>query len=274
MRNGVDLPDWASTATDVTVPNAARVYDYMLGGAHNFAADREFAEEVERVAPDANVYISANRAFVGRAVRWLVGQRIRQFLDIGSGIPTVGNVHEIAQSATPEARVVYIDIDPVAVAHGEALLACDPRTSVFQADLARPNQVLSHPGVLELLDFTQPMAVLVNAVMHFLPDTNDPQWILAQIRDAVVQGSYITLTHAHHRSIQQADLLDQENRACQLYQRTATALCLRTREQVRDLLTGWDIVEPGFVPVADWNPEPDSFRPSTPGMLAAVGRKP
>jgi hypothetical protein len=256
----------------MTVPNAARVYDYMLGGGHNFAADREFAEEMERIMPGANMYAGATRAFVDRAVRWLVKQGIRQFLDIGSGIPTVGNVHEIAQSVLPDARVVYIDIDPVAVAHSEALLADDPRTQVFQADLARPDQFLSHPGVLDLLNFTQPVAVLLNAVVHFLPDTAHPERVIAELRDTLVSGSYLTLTHG--TQIHHAELFDRQNRARELYQRTPTALHFRTPEQIQGLLAGWDVVDPGLVPVADWNPAPDLFQPATPGMLAAVGRKP
>ena len=268
----MDLPNWVSASTDTTVPNAARVYDYMLGGGHNFAADRAFAEEMEQIMPGAHVYASATRAFVDRTVRWLAEQGIHQFLDIGSGIPTVGNVHQIAQRATPHARVVYIDIDPVAVAHSEALLTADPHTQIFQADLAHPDQVLSHPGVLKLLDFTQPVAVLLNAVVHFLPDTAHPEQVLSQLRDAVAPGSYLTLTHG--TAIQQADLFDQQNCARQLYQRTPTALYFRTPEQIRDLLTGWDLTDPGLVPVADWNPTPDLFQPATPGMLAAIGRKP
>jgi hypothetical protein len=268
----MDLPQWVSATTDLSIPNAARVYDYMLGGGHNFAADREFAEEMEQIMPGANVYASATRAFVDRAVRWLVGQGVRQFLDIGSGIPTVGNVHEIARSATPDARVVYIDIDPVAVAHSEALLADDPRTQVFRADLAHPDQVLTHPGVLDLLDFAQPIAVLLNAVVHFLPDTAHPEQVIAQLRDTVIHGSYLTLTHG--TPIQQAELSDQQNRARELYQRTPTALYFRTPEQIRNLLADWDLIDPGLVPVADWNPAPDLFQPPTPGMLAAIARKP
>jgi hypothetical protein len=268
----MDLPSWVSATTDVTVPNAARVYDYMLGGGHNFPADRDLADEMLQIMPSANAYAMATRAFVNRATRWLVRQGIRQFLDIGSGIPTVGNVHEIAQSATPDARVIYVDIDPVAVAHSEALLADDPHTRVFQADLAHPDQMLSHPGVCDLLNLTQPIAVLLNAVVHFLPDTAHPEQVLAHLRDVVVPGSYITLTHG--TPIQRAELSDQQNRARQLYHRTPTALYFRTPEQIRRLLAGWDLVEPGLVPVADWGPEPDLFQPPTPGMLAAIGHKP
>ncbi len=222
--------------------------------------------------PSANAYAIATRAFVNRATRWLVGQGIRQFLDNGSGIPTVGNVHEIAHSVTPDARVVYIDVDPVAVAHSQALLAGDPRTRVVQADLAQPDQMLSHPRVLDLLDFTQPLAVLLNAVVHFLPETAHPDQVLAHLRDAVIPGSYLTLTHG--TPIQRADIVDQQNRARELYQRSPTPLYFRTPEQIHGLLTGWDLVEPGLVPVADWGPEPDLFQPPTPGMLAAIGHKP
>jgi hypothetical protein len=272
MGYGMDLPDWVSATTDLAVPNAARVYDYLLGGGHNFAADREFADEMVRIMPSATAYAMATRAFVNRATRWLVSQGIRQFLDIGSGIPTVGNVHEIVRSVTPDARVVYIDADPVAVAHSQALLSGDPHTRVVQADLAHPDQLLSHPGVRDLLDFTQPLAVLLNAVVHFLPDTTHPEQVLAQLRDAVARDSYITLTHG--TPIQHADIVDQQNRARELYRRSPTPLYFRTPDQIHSLLAGWDLVKPGLVPVADWGPEPDLFQPPTPGMLAAVGHKP
>jgi len=268
----MDLPSWVSASTDLSVPNAARVYDYMLGGFHNFAVDREFAEEMERILPGAHLYAGATRAFVKRSVRWLAGCGIRQFLDIGSGIPTVGNVHEVARSAIPDARVVYVDIDPVAVAHSEAILAGDPGVRVLQADLARPDQLLSHPGIRELLDFTQPIAVLLNSVVHFLPDSANPSWVIASLRDALAPGSHLTLTHA--TAVQHPEAAERQRRARDLYRRTTTTLYFRTPDQLRALLPGWDITHPGIVPLADWHPEPDAFPQPVPGMLAAVARKP
>src|ERR1700742_538713 len=181
-----ELPGWVPEGVDVDVPNAARIYDALLGGHHNFVVDREAAAHLERAAPGSTAIARSNRAFVGRSVRWLGDNGIRQFLDLGSGIPTLGNVHEVAQSAGPESRVLYVDIDPVAVAHSHAILAGNPLAGVIEADLQRPGDVLYHPEVLRLLDFSQPVAVLLNAVLHFVPDAADPAGVIAQFREALV----------------------------------------------------------------------------------------
>src|SRR5215475_7154195 len=194
----MELPDWVSDDIDLTVPNAARMYDYALGGFHNFAVDREFVKRAEAALPGFRVNAQINRAFVGRVVRWLAGAGIRQFLDIGSGIPTLGNVHEIAEQAAPHVRVMYVDIDPIAVAHTRAILAGHPRVGVLQADLRRPIDILDHPDVTGLLDFSEPVAVLLTTVLYYISDDDDPLGIVSQIRDAVVSGSYIALTHAIH----------------------------------------------------------------------------
>lgn len=190
------LPNWVPEGVDITVPNVARTYDYLLGGYHNFAADREYAAGVEQAFPRMRQGAYATRAFLGRAVRWLVDSGIRQFLDIGSGIPTLGNVHEAAEQAAPGARVMYVDIDPVAVAHARALLAENPRAGVIQADLRHPRDILNHPNVRDLLNFSEPIAVILSAVLHFIPDADDPLGIVTELRDAVVAGSYIVLAHS------------------------------------------------------------------------------
>jgi SAM-dependent methyltransferase len=267
----VELPDWVPEGIDVTVPNAARMYDYALGGYHNFAVDREFVERAEQAIPGASLTAHANRAFLGRVVRWLVDAGITQFLDIGSGIPTLGNVHEIAERAAPEARVMYVDIDPVAVAHSRAILAGHPRVGVLEADLRRPADIVNHPDVTELLDFSEPVAVMLLAVLHFVPDTDDPLAIIAQLRDAVVRGSYIALSHGTPIP----DLEGELNTIRQLYRRTPTPLHLRTKEQIAELLTHLDLVEPGIVPITDWCPDPhESDSEPQSGVLAAVGCKP
>jgi S-adenosyl methyltransferase len=267
----VELPDWVPEGIDVTVPNAARMYDYALGGYHNFAVDREFVKRAEEVLPGASLAAHANRAFLGRVVRWLVSAGITQFLDIGSGIPTLGNVHEIAERAAPEARVMYVDIDPVAVAHSRAMLAGNPRVGVLEADLRRPADIVNHPHVTQLLDFSEPVAVLLVAVLHFVPDTDDPPTILAQLQDAVVRGSYIALSHG----TPVPELEGEVDAIRQLYQRTPTPFHLRTHEQIARLLTDLDLVEPGIVPITDWHPDPrESDIKPQPGVLAAVGRKP
>jgi SAM-dependent methyltransferase len=216
--------------------------------------------------------VYANRAFLGRVVRWLVGAEIRQFLDIGSGIPTVGNVHEIAEKAASGVRVMYVDIDPVVVAHTRAILAGHPRVGVLQADLRRPADIVNHPDVTGLLDFSSPVAVVLSGVLHFIPDADDPYAIVAQLRDSIAAGSYIALSNwtkvAEHAETQEA--------LRRVSERTPTPVTLRSREQVARLLAGLEIVEPGIVPVADWHPDPgESTGEFSQGLLlAAVGRKP
>lgn len=268
----VRLPDWVPEGIDVNVPNVARMYDYTLGGSHNFRVDREAVERIDQVFPKAREGAYANRAFLGRAVEWLVGVGgIRQFLDIGSGIPTVGNVHEIAEDAAPGARVMYVDIDPVAVEHTRAILSGHPRVRVVQADLRHPIDIIDHPDVTDLLDFSEPVAVMLVTVLHFISDDDDPCGIVAQLRDAVVAGSYIALSHG----TQVPELAEALEAGKQIYQRTPTPTYPRSREEIAMLLNGLDIVEPGIVPITDWHPDPsgDTSEP-WPSVLAAVGRKP
>jgi hypothetical protein len=266
----VALPDWVPDGVEMTVPNAARMYDHTLGGYHNFAVDREYIERAEQAMPGIIAVAHANRAFVGRSVRWLVDAGIRQFLDIGSGIPTLGNVHEVAQDAAPDARVMYVDIDPVAVAHSQALLAGNDLAGVIQADLRHPADILYHPDVLELLDFSRPVAVLLNAVLHFLPDSDNPAAITARIRDVLVAGSYLVLTHGR----QAPETAHEQERVAQLYESTPTSLHLRDEDHVRRMFDGFELVEPGITTVTRWHPHPAEEDPPQDAMLAAVGRKP
>jgi hypothetical protein len=255
---------------DVTVPNAARVYDYALGGSHNFKVDRELKDQAEQMLPGAGLIAHANRAYLGRAVRWLVDAGIRQFLDIGSGIPTLGNVHEVAQHAAADARVVYVDLDPVAVAHSQEILAGNSRAGVVQGDLRQPEEILSHPTVTELLDFSQPVAVLLIAVLHFISDDDDPAGIVAQITDGLVSGSYLALSHGTFTE----DLRQRQEDVRKLYDRTPTSVYMRTADDLRRILGGWQIVRPGIVPATDWHPDPEEDEvPAQPAVLAAVAHK-
>ncbi|HKN97823.1 MAG TPA: SAM-dependent methyltransferase [Pseudonocardiaceae bacterium] len=266
-----DLPDWVPEGVEVTVPNAARMYDYTLGGYHNFAVDREYIEKAIQAMPGIVAVAHANRAFVGRSVRWLVKEGVRQFLDIGSGIPTLGNVHEVAQEAAPDARVMYVDIDPVAVAHSEALLAGNDLAGVIQADLRQPSDILYHPDVLALLDFAQPVAVLLNAVMHFLPDSDHPLDIMAAIREALPSGGYVVMTHG----TEARDTAREQERVAELYQSTPTSFHLRDEDYVRRMFDGFELVEPGITTVTAWRPDPDEQDdPPQDSILAVVGRKP
>jgi S-adenosyl methyltransferase len=267
----VDLPDWVPDGVEVTVPNAARMYDYALGGYHNFAVDREFVDRAEKAMPGAIAVGFANRAFVGRATKWLVNAGIRQFLDIGSGIPTLGNVHEVAQTIAPESKVMYVDIDPVAVAHSKQILADNPRADVIQADLREPGKILYHPDVVALLDFSQPVAVLLNAVLHFVSDEDDPAGILAQIREALVKDSYVTVSHG----VPITERVEEQDGLTQLYRSTPTSVQLRTTEQIAAMLTGFELVEPGIATATKWHPDAEEADdPPQPGVVGAVARKP
>jgi hypothetical protein len=257
---------------DLDRPSAARVYDFYLGGFHNFAADREMGRQAVRMWPELPEIMRANRGFLRRAVEFLAAAGVRQFLDLGSGIPTVGNVHEVAQRAAPDARVVYVDNDPVAVEHARAILAGNDLTAVVQADLRDPDSVLADPTVRSRLDLSRPTAVLMVAVLHFIPDADDPAGLVSRFRDAIPAGSYLALSHA--TAGEQADRAA-EHRG--LYQRTATPMTMRTSDQVERFFAGWELVPPGVVYLPQWRPEPGGpavERPERMPGLAGVGRKP
>jgi hypothetical protein len=220
----MELSDGASTDIDVTRPSAARVYDYFLGGAHNFEVDRQLAEQIARLTPNLAETMRANRRFLRRAVRFLVAEGIDQFLDIGSGIPTVGNVHEVAQDANPAARVVYVDIDPVAVAHSRAILAGNERAGVLRADIREPERILAEAVALGLVDLNRPLAVVLAGVLHFIPDADDPAGIAARLRAPLAPGSFLLVSHATQDG-QPPEVLE----AQRLSARTATEIMLRTR---------------------------------------------
>jgi len=246
-------PSWAPAEIDLERPSAARVYDYYLGGFHNFPADREMAKEAIRMWPELPLMMQANRGFLRRAVRYAVGQGITQFLDIGSGIPTVGNSHEVARRADASARVVYVDVDPVAVAHSRALLADDPATEVVQADLREPDRILDDESLRRLIDLDRPVAILLVAVLHFVADDDDPRAVIARLRDAVPPGSFLVISHASQDG--QPLLADSHQR---LYARTATPMTMRSQPEIVEFFNGFDLVEPGVVPIQRWRPEAPS----------------
>jgi SAM-dependent methyltransferase len=268
-----DAYDWVPDGVDVTVPDASRVYDYALGGVHNFEVDREFWDRAEAAFPGAGLVARANRAFLGRAVRWLSARGVRQFLDIGSGIPTLGNVHEVAQEANPDARVLYVDIDPVAVEQSRSLLAGNPYAQVVQGDLRDPEGILTHPEVAELLDFSRPVAVLTVAVLHFVPDSARPADIVERLGRAMVPGSYLVLSHAGPDQSPEGRAAQETAR--KLYERTPTPLVIRYPDEIAGIVgDGFEIVEPGVVAATDWHPDPDEAGdPPQPTALVAVARK-
>jgi predicted O-methyltransferase YrrM len=267
----VERPNWAPDEIDVERPSAARVYDYYLGGLHNFAADRAMAARAVADWPELPRIMQANRGFLRRAVRYLAAQGIDQFLDIGSGIPTVGNVHEVAQAARADARVVYVDLDPVAVAHSRALLADDPRTGVVEADMVDVDAVLGDPVTRSLLDLSRPVGLLVVALLHFVGDERRPGEVLARYRDAIAPGSHLVISHASADGAP-----DRADEHLSLYRRTATPMTMRSREEVAGLLDGFTLVDPGLVFLPQWRPEDPSAPLEHPERFtgyAAVGRR-
>lgn len=194
----MERPAWAPRSIDISVPSVSRIYDYYLGGSHNFEVDREAARKAMEFMPGLPKIMQANRAFMRRAVRFAADEGIDQFLDIGSGIPTFGNVHEIAQTARPGAHVVYVDHDPVAVAHSQAVLRENEDADVVAADLLKPQEILASPQVQRLIDLNRPVALLLVAILHFVEDVDDPYGALAELRDALAPGSLLVVTHASY----------------------------------------------------------------------------
>lgn len=253
-------------------PSPARMYDYFLGGYHNFEIDRLAARQVLKITPDTPLIMQTNRAFLRRVVNFLAAQGIEQFLDLGSGIPTVGNVHEVARRSNPSARVVYVDVEPVAVRHGEAILADDPNTAVIQADLRRPEEILAHPTVRDLLDLDRPMAVLILSVLQFVGD--EAYDAVRRLREALQPGGYLAISHATRDGIPDEPV----ERLKQVYDRTGTAIQLRPHDRVLEFFEGLEMVEPGLVHAPLWRPEgeEDLFleRPELSVIYGGVGRKP
>jgi S-adenosyl methyltransferase len=268
--------DW-TTRINTGVPNPARIYDYFLGGKDNFPADREVADQVLAIAPVARDVVEDNRAFLRRVVRTLAGEAgVRQFIDLGSGLPTRGNVHEIAQAVAPDARVVYVDNDAMVVTHSRALLAGD-NTVAVQADLREPEAVLGHPEVRELIDLDQPVALLLMAILHFVPDDQDPFGVVARFRDLLPAGSYLALSHGTRDIPVRPDMspeamAEMGAKVERLYQLTTASMATRTRAQVERFFDGFDLLEPGLVEIQLWRPDGEgSLLPG--GFYGGVGRK-
>ncbi|MBS2534834.1 SAM-dependent methyltransferase [Catenulispora sp. NF23] len=272
--DAIDVAELALSLPDIdpSQPSPARIYDFWLGGSQNFEADREAGRRAAEAMPTLVGAIRANRAFLGRVVRRLArSEGITQFLDLGSGVPTVGNVHEVAMETNPEARVVYVDVDQVAIAHARALLTDVPNAVAILADLRRPETVLAHPLLQQTLDMSKPVAVLMNAVLHFVPDSEDPAAIVAAYIAATAPGSYLALSHAApdlaHPGEQQQMLDD--------YQRsTRVPFINREPEVIAAWLTGLEIQPPGLVTVDQWEPEPNAAETPILRTYGVLARKP
>ena len=267
-------PVWAPDEVEIEKPSTARMYDFYLGGSHNFAADRQLASRTIEAWPDVPHLCQANRAFLRRSVTYLASIGIDQFLDLGSGIPTSGNVHEVVHAANPGARVVYVDADAVAIAHSKALLAQVPEAVAVYADLRDPAAVLKSPQVAGFLELTRPVALLMFASLPFVPDQDDPAGIVAAYRDATASGSYLALSHGTSDYRPEA-----VRRVEDVYTKASHTMRLRSRENISALMDGYELLDPGLVDMIHWRPEPQS--PPDPlggdvarySMLAAVGRR-
>ena len=257
---------------DTTTPNVARIYDYLLGGKDNFAADRKAARQLIEAIPDVAAIARDNRSFLGRVVRYLATQGgIRQFLDLGGGLPTQANVHELAQGVAPGARVVYVDNDPVVASHGRALLASGDQVGMVFGDLRDPAGILRHPDVLRLLDLAQPVAVLCTSTLHFVADEAEPHAIIAEYRDRMAPGSYLAISHG----TLEEDPGGEGGKAETVYRQASSQLHVRPLPQVRRFFDGFELVEPGLTWITEWRPEPGTAPTGRRhSMRGAVGRKP
>jgi SAM-dependent methyltransferase len=272
VRPMATVRDWQPPGIDVDTPSAARIYDYALGGAHNFAADRAAAAALFRALPEGDAWMvaRANRAFLQRAVRYCCAQGIRQFLDLGSGIPTVGNVHEIAQQVDPACRVVYVDNDPVSVATTRHLLDGVPNTAIVDADIREPRAVLGAEET-RLLDFGQPLAVMMVAVLHYVSHEDDAQRIVMEYRSVLAPGSFLVVSHTTDDPRPEVAAAIKK-----IFDETATPITHRDRDEVTGFFDGLELVEPGVVWTPEWRPDDESGPgyeyPERSATFAGVGR--
>jgi hypothetical protein len=269
----MERPSWAPAGIDINRPSIARVYDCSLGGFHNFTSDRQLVEQMREMMPEALLMARANRAFLTRAVRYCLQAGVRQFLDIGSGIPTSGNVHEVARRLDPLSRVVYVDSDPVAVAHSQAILGDDDKAAMIQADLREPKLILEDPAVHRLLDFNQPLALMMVAVLHFIPDEEDPRGLIDQFAGRLADGSYFIMSHGTNDGPPRAQM----NQVTNLYRKAVADATMRSRDEVLALFGGFDLVPPGVTWPDQWvqpgEDDPPTRTEPLCGYYAGVGRK-
>ncbi|MEW2523018.1 SAM-dependent methyltransferase [Actinacidiphila alni] len=264
-EDGVTDQGFPVDEIDTSRPHPARMYDYFLGGWDNYEVDREAAQRVLDVAPDVVLGARANREFLRRAVRYLVEEcGVRQIIDIGTGIPTSPNTHEIAHEVSPDVRIAYIDNDPIVATHAGARLIGTGNTGFFLGDMREPRTILEHPTISELIDFDEPVALLLVSVLHFVTDEEDPAGMLATLREALPAGSYLVLSHAT------ADFhAEVAPEVMEVYKKATASLTARSHAEVLALFDGYDLVEPGLVQVPLWHPEDGSEL--TPEELRRIG---
>jgi hypothetical protein len=268
------MPDdssWVPEDMDLHRPNAGRVYDYYLGGGHNLDVDRRFAKQIIKQAPEVISVARYNRGFLRRSAQLLAQNGVRQFLDLGSGIPTAGNVHQVVQKVDPDCRVVYVDHEWVAVKHSELLLQDSDNVGVVQEDIRDVSRLLETVSERGLLDLEQPVAVLMYAVLHFIPDSDDPAGIVAAYRDATVPGSYLAISHG---------TIDHDperlGETAKMYQQSTTPLYVRTKNEVLRMFEGYTLLAPGIVYTVQWQPDDPEDIPEHPELAtfyACVGQR-
>ncbi|RZS34401.1 S-adenosyl methyltransferase [Herbihabitans rhizosphaerae] len=244
-----DTPSWVPDGVNTEQPSAARVYDYLLGGGHNFAGDRALADNLVKVVP-ARDMARLNRAFLRRAVVFLVESGVKQFIDLGSGIPTVGNVHEIAQQADPSCKVVYVDYEPVAVAHSELILEGNDNATIIQADMTQPDAVMNDPKTKRLINFDEPVGLLMVGVVQFVPDEADPWAVADRYREVLPDGSYFALS-----AFTSDNAPEGMKKAVEVFAKSQDPIFPRTHEEIQRMFGDFELVEPGLVYTPEWRPE-------------------
>ncbi|GAB3486222.1 SAM-dependent methyltransferase [Nocardiopsis coralliicola] len=260
----------APAGVDTTVPSSARLYDYFLGGKNNYAVDREAADRMLAAVPEIRMWAHANRAFLRRAVDLMCAEGVDQFLDIGAGLPAQGPVHEVAREHSPEARVVYVDNDPVVRAHADALLVDRPdRTAVVDADMRNPDALFAHAGLRERIDLSRPVGVLMIAMLHFVRDEQEPFALLDRYLEHLPAGSFVAISHAENDTHPERARFMEE-----MYQATSSPGQIRPQAEVRRFFDRLTLLEPGVVHLADWRPRPDEpyYDPDQVWAVCGVGR--
>jgi hypothetical protein len=263
--------DWRTTFRP-DIPSPARIYDYLLGGKDNYPADRTVAESMIAQLPNVRLAVQWNRAFLRRVVRYLVGEAgIRQIIDIGAGLPTVGNTHEIALEACPAARVVYVDHDPVVLAHGRNMLHGVPNTAIIEQDLLAPDKILADPTLRSLLDFTEPVAFLFLSILHFVSDSYDPAGLITRLLEPFPAGSHVAISHAT------PDAVPEVNDVARVFDQATEQAHVRSRAGITKLVVGMELIEPGLVWPPQWRPDPRDPVPANAAesyYCVLVARKP
>jgi O-methyltransferase involved in polyketide biosynthesis len=266
-----DEGDWRKTFRP-DIPSAARIYDYLLGGKDNYPADRAVAESMIAQLPNVQLAVQWNRAFLRRVVRYLINEAgIRQIVDIGAGLPSAGNTHEIALDADPATRVVYVDHDPVVLAHARSMLHNVPNTAIIEQDLLAPGKILADPELRELIDFSQPTAFLLLSILHFVPDEADPAGLIAQLLDPFPAGSHVAISHATPDEVPEVSDVER------VFDEATEQARVRSRAEVRKLVAGLDPIEPGLTWPPVWRPDPGDVLPPNAAeayYCVVVARKP